>query len=208
MQATIELFSTAYHTLGGIVGEQARANEMAAYIDDRLGFAESHRAEVAARGIKVMYSTGEYGYEVKKAGSVHSAALEWTGTRNVAVLDDTNSTEVSPEQVMIWQPDVLLLSPADGFFDLIYDDPVWAGIDAVKNKRVYEVPGKPYEWLDQPPSIQTTLGVVWLGNLLYPDIYDFDMVQETIGFFKLFWGYDLSQEEARGLLANSTFLQG
>lgn len=163
---------------------------------------------VEADGLKVMYSGGPYGYDVKPKGTVHGAVLDLVGVSNVADLAGTNSTEVSPEQVMVWAPEVLLVSPADGFFDCVYDDATWAGIPAVENRRVYEVPGEPYEWMDKPPSVQTLLGVLWLGNLLYPEVYNFDMTATVQEFYQLFWGYELSESAARAMLANSTLLAG
>ena len=206
VQATIDQFSQAYRTLGGLLGVQERAEELATYIDQVFSYADERYDEVAARNLRTIYSSGELGYTVKEAGTVHSAALERTGIVNIAVLEGANSTEVSAEQMMIWAPDYLLLSPADGAYDFIYDDAVWANIPAVANKRVYEVPSGPYEWLDSPPSIQTTLGVLWVGNLLAPDLYDINMVEEAQAFYKLFWSYDLSAEEAQTMLAHSTLL--
>jgi iron complex transport system substrate-binding protein len=204
VQATIDQFSQAYRTLGELLGVQERAEEIATYIDEVFAYADERYDEIASRNLRTIYSSGEMGYSVKEAGSVHSAALERTGINNIAVLDGANSTEVSAEQMMIWAPDYLLLSPSDGAFDFIFEDSVWASIPAVENGHVYEVPSGPYEWLDSPPSVQTTLGVLWVGNLLAPDLYDFDMVEEAQEFYKLFWQYDLSVEEAQKMLANST----
>ena len=207
IEATMTKLPEAYRALGELLGLQDKVEEQAAYIDDALNFAAQYHDQVAEQGLKVLYSCGESGYEVKEAGSIHAMPLELLGVDNVAVLEDAGSTEVSPEQVMIWAPEVLLLSPTEGFFDVIYSDATWASIPAVQNRRVYEVPGAPYEWMDKPPSVQTVLGLQWLGNLLYPEFYDFDMVAQAQEFYQLFWDYDLSEDEARELMANSTFLE-
>lgn len=199
--------SATYRVLGDLTGEEQRAEQLASYIEETCAFAEANRAEVVARDIRLMYATGAYGYQVKAKGTVHSNAIDLLGANNVAVLTDANATEVSPEQVMIWQPEVLLLSPESGFFSYIYGDETWSSIEAVRNRCVYEVPYQPYEWLDRPPSVQTVLGLQWLGNLLCSDLYDFDMVDCAREFFELFWGYDLSSEEAAALLANSTLIR-
>lgn len=206
VEATLTHVAEAYRALGGVLSCAGRAEELASYADDVLAFAGDKRARVSADGLKALYSGGPYGYDVKAKGTVHGAVLDLVGVGNVADLGGVNSTEVSPEQVMVWAPDVVLLSPADGFFDYVYDDETWAGVPAVREGRVYEVPGEPYEWLDKPPSVQTLLGVLWLGNLLYPEIYDFDMVATAQDFYRLFWGYELSDAEAGALLANSTLL--
>ena len=48
------------------------------------------------------------------------------------------------------------------------------------------------------------LGIRWLGNLLYPDIYDYDMAAEAQRAYRLLWGYELTDVEASELLAHST----
>lgn len=197
-----------YRRLGELTGLSGRAEELARYIEETCTLVDANRAEVAARDIRLMYATGAYGYQAKAKGSIHSNAIDLLGVNNVAVIEDANATEVSPEQVMIWQPEVLLLSPESGFFSYVYEDETWSSIEAVRSRRVYEVPYQPYEWLDRPPSVQTVLGMKWLGNLLCPDLYDFDMVECAQEFFELFWGYHLSEAEANELLANSTLIRG
>lgn len=207
VEATLTHVPEAYRALGSLLSCSDKAEELAAYGDQVLAFAADNRDRIAADGLKVMYSAGPYGYDVKGKGTVHGAVLDLVGVENVADLSGTNSTEVSPEQVMVWAPEVLILSPTDGFFEHVYDDPTWAGIPAVQGGRVYEVPGVPYEWMDKPPSVQTILGVLWLGNLLYPELYDFDMVATAQEFYRMFWGYELTEAEARETLGNSTLLR-
>lgn len=204
--ATMDAFSTAYRTFGELLGVAERGEQLASYIDGVLSFADAHRDEIAGRHIRTLYSTGPYGYSVKALDSVHAQALARVGIENVADLKGSASTDVDAETVMMWKPDVLLLSAEDGFFGSVYGDKAWASIPAVLSRRVYEVPAEPYEWLDRPPSVQTVLGVEWLGNLLAPDVYDFDMVERAREFFSLFWGYDLAPADAQRIMANSTFL--
>jgi len=42
-----------------------------------------------------------------------------------------------------------------------------------------------------------------LGNLLYPDVYKYDMAKETREFYKKFYHYDLTDEELTSLLKDS-----
>ena len=58
--------------------------------------------------------------------------------------------------------------------------------------------------MSSPPSINRVLGIYWLGNLLYPELYDYDMVEKAQEFYRLFWHCELSAEEAEQLLARST----
>ena len=104
------------------------------------------------------------------------------------------------------QPDVILLSTGGPYDTLTQGE--WAGLTAVQNGRYYEIPGLPYDWMSYPPSVNRVLGIWWLGNLLYPELYDYDMVQVAQEYYRLFWHYDLTEEEARQMLSRSTLKCG
>ena len=208
IKATLDSIADAYDTLGEILGLGERSSVMSRYIRDVLDFAEDVRGRIPDdERPGVIYSQGEYGNEVNGKGSVHSEVLDYVGVRNAADMDSiltSGGDEVSMEQMILWNPEIVILAP-DSCYGDIYGDSLWAHVDAVKNRRVYEVPIGPYNWLDRPPSVQRVLGILWLGNIVYPEYYNFDMVEKAREFYKLFFRYDLSAEEARALMANSTF---
>jgi iron complex transport system substrate-binding protein len=211
VKATLDTTAEAYDALGEILGVGERAAALSGYVREVMDTAAENRAALgAADRTRVLFGNGEYGLEVAGAGSVHAETLDAAGAENVAVLgkiSETGRDEVSIEQVMLWDPDVVILAP-DSCYNDIFDDPVWAGVDAVRRGRVYEIPMGPYSWLDRPPSVQRVLGVLWLGNLLYPALYDVDMIKETQRFYSLFWNCALTEEAARALLENSTLKRG
>ena len=206
IQATMDTIAEAYDKLGEIAQAGERAALLSGYIRDVLDFARDTRNGIAEDSRPgVMYSQGEYGNEVNGKGSIHSEVLDIVGVRNAADMDSILSSggdEVSMEQIMIWNPEILILAP-DSNYAYIYNDKLWAQVDAVKNRRVYEVPIGPYNWLDRPPSVQRIMGILWLGNLIYPEFYDFDIVDKTREFYRLFFRYELSADEAAELLANA-----
>ena len=46
----------------------------------------------------------------------------------------------------------------------------------------------PYNWLSNPPSLNMLLGIWWLGNLLYPQYYDYDMAEKNAGNIQIILG--------------------
>ena len=48
------------------------------------------------------------------------------------------------------------------------------------------------------------LGVWWLGNLLYPQYYDYDMAEKAQEIFALLWDYTLTGDEAAAMLERSS----
>ncbi|MDR2296385.1 MAG: ABC transporter substrate-binding protein [Clostridiales Family XIII bacterium] len=207
VKATLDTTAEAYEALGALLGVPERGAALSAYVRETLAYAAENRARIAEEDrVGVLFGNGEYGLEVAGAGSVHAETLEVAGAVNVAVLDKVSGSgrdAVSIEQVLLWDPDAVILAP-DSCYGDIFDDPLWAGVGAVQRGAVYEIPSGPYSWLDRPPSVQRALGVLWLGNLLYPELYDIDMIEETRRFYALFWNHALTEDEARALLENST----
>ena len=209
IEARLDNMAEAYDMLGELLNYTAKSDQMSAYIRDVFNMAEENNAKLSESDrLRVIYSQGEYGLEVNAAGSIHAEALDKAGAVNAAQLGEAaisgkGGAEVSIEQMLNWQPDVILLSP-EANYDEIFTDPIWADVTAVQERRVYEVPLGMYNWLDRPPSVQRVLGVLWLGNLLYPQVYNYDMTKKAQEFYKLFFDYDLTEQEARELMAEST----
>ena len=47
------------------------------------------------------------------------------------------------------------------------------------------------------------IGLQWLANLLYPEAYDIDIVEETKNFYSMFYHRDLTDDQVIELLGNS-----
>ena len=45
--------------------------------------------------------------------------------------------------------------------------------------------------------------VKWLGNLLYPEYFNYDVKDETKDFFKTFYHRDLTDDELNEILENA-----
>ena len=90
---------------------------------------------------------------------------------------------------------LLLLADGHAYHNAIVTDPMWRSLSAVKNGNVYEAPNGPYNWMGGPPSIQRLLSMIWLGNLMYPDIFDYDIDERVGEFYSLFFRYDLTGAE-------------
>lgn len=149
--------------------------------------------------------------DCNQRGSMQAVDIELAGGVNVLVSDTMSNKSggcsIDPEALMALDPDVILLT-ADGFYDRVERDGVWKRLRAVQNGAVYEIPSLPYGWMSNPPSVNQVLGIYWLGNLLYPELYDYDMTEKAQEFYRLLWHYELSADEARALLARSTLKEG
>jgi len=153
------------------------------------------------QAIKVYSARGPDGLETGLKGSIHTEVLEWVGAQNAAQEAGNNIiTRVSLEQLLTWQPDVIIASDAN-FYHNIKNDPRWNHIKAVKNGQVYLVPSTPFGWLDGPPSVNRLLRLSWLAHILYPDkLTEVEFKDNVISYFQVFYNYQLSANELNQIL--------
>jgi len=208
VEAVLETMPSAYRTLGSLTDSKENAEVLAAYIERTLSEAKIKRAAIPdAKKLRVYYGGGKGGRTVNVAGSIHADVLEYAGAINVAdtgKVDGRGMADVSAETVLLWNPDVVLFT-VDSIYNTVANDSGWQGIKAIKTGRYYEVPSEPYNWLGRPPSVHRVLGIKWLGNLLYPDVWDSDIIADTKEFFELFYHCAISTDDVKALLAKSTF---
>ncbi|KAA6326359.1 iron complex transport system substrate-binding protein [termite gut metagenome] len=195
--------------LGDVLGKEEKTNELVdfiqTYIDPVLAKAKTIPQEQKKT---IYYAEGMKGLQTDPSGSVHSLLIDLLGGINIAqtdVLPGKGMSAVSLEQLYVWQPEIILVWSGnhDGLdsYKEIKANSAWHKLNAVKNNRVYQVPWRPFGWIDRPPGINRLIGLVWLSNLLYPEIYgETDLVAITQEFFWKFDHYEMTEEEALELL--------
>jgi iron complex transport system substrate-binding protein len=183
------------------VGE--RAEELASYAENSIARINSLMATIPDEQTpKVYYGRGPNGLETGLAGSINMEVLEAVGAKNVAQSAGAGGlANVSVEQVLSWNPDVILALDK-AFFSNVRTDPLWSGISAVKAGRIFRAPTLPFGWFDAPPGINRVIGVSWLATVLYPDRTKIDLKQETRDFYRLFYHVSLTDDQVASLLSD------
>jgi len=158
------------------------------------------------------YAEGPKGLETEPGGSMHSEALNYAGGVNVAagveVQQGYGHSAVSMEQVLRWNPEIIITgydhaSTPGEFYKTVWTDSAWKIVTAVRNHDVYETPQYPFNWIDRPPSVNRIIGIKWLANLFYPELFHYDMRNETRRIYKLFYQLDLSNAQLDQLLSTT-----
>ena len=189
--------------LGRLLGREPRAKKLAAYAQKTIADMKSFTAGMPEKKkVSVYYAEGVDGLNTDCDTSMHTELINLAGGRNVHHCKDRDMfgmEKISLEQVMFYNPDVILVFE-NVFYRTIFADSRWQQIKAVRNKRVYLIPNQPFNWFDRPPSFMRLLGVKWLANLLYPERYRIDIVKEVREFIKLFFGVELTAEEAERMM--------
>ena len=192
----------ALRLVGAALGVPERGEALAAQVEVVFARLDALLAETpeAARP-RVYLARGPEGLETGMKGSINTEIIERAGGRNVA--DDGGQTRglvaASMEQVIAANPDTIVTWDPN-FFARVFDDPLWQGIDAVRQGRVYLSPTAPFGWIDRPPSLNRMIGLIWMAGLLYPDRWQGDLRAETRDFYRLFYQVELGEAELDRLL--------
>ena len=197
---------SAYQTLGEVTGETEQAQRIIEYIETTQTETRQKVATIPEPQRLTVYYGQDEGLTAIVAGTVHSDVIDIAGGINVAQVEETirgGASDISMEQLILWNPDVILFAPGS-IYDSASTRPEWAEVTAIQNGDYYEVPDGPYNWMGRPPSVNRVLGIKWLSNLLYPEVFNYDMVQETKEFYKLFYHCDVTDEQVKALLSGSS----
>lgn len=131
------------------------------------------------------YGAGKYtGLMMKHAGALNVAAASIKGAR-----------QVSMEQVLQWNPQVIFVQDRyPQVVQQIENDPQWQKIDAVKNHRVWLMPEYAKAW-GYPMPEALAIGELWMAKKLYPARYNGVDVDAKAGdyyqrFYRVKWTAD------------------
>jgi iron complex transport system substrate-binding protein len=175
-----------YRKLGELIGRRADAEKLARYAEDTLNTIQSRIADVApAKRPRVYYARGPRGLVTGLGGSINVETIELLA-QNVAGSARGGLANVSIEQVLLWNPEVVITIDQD-FAMAVKSDPAWASVAAVRAGRVHLSPKMPFGWVDFPPSVNRLIGLWWLAKILYPERFPEDMRKLTRDFYTLFY---------------------
>lgn len=200
-----EATASSFRLLGTIFGVPERGEALAAYSDDLFRkLAATLTGIPEDRRPRVYLARGPDGLETGLKGSINTEVIERAGGRNVADAQDQRRgiAKVSPEQILAWNPDIIVTWDRNFHGKVAKgNDPLWQGVKAVKDGRVYLAPTAPFGWIDRPPSINRLIGLRWLANLLHGARFPFDIRQDTRAFYKLFYHVDVTDSDLDTLIA-------
>jgi iron complex transport system substrate-binding protein len=66
-------------------------------------------------------------------------------------------------------------------------NPAWAGVAAVRSRRVCLSPHLPFRWVNFPPRVNRVMGVRWPAAVPYPHRFPGDLRRETEAFYRVFY---------------------
>ena len=184
LDGSFDRMAESIRAFGDIVAEPARAGAFARYAEEAVGAITRRVAAIPAeRRPRVYYGRGPRGLDTGLAGSINVESIERAGAVNVAAeLGRGGLVQVSLEQVLRWNPDVIVTTDPN-FDQSVRSDPLWRGVAAVKAGRVHLAPAVPFGWIDFPPSVNRLIGLHWLARVLYPTAFTEDLRPTVRDFY-------------------------
>lgn len=177
----------SYRLHGQLTGETARTEELARYCDDVIRTCRARVATVPMeKRPRVYYARGPRGLDTGLGGSINVETIEFMGAVNVAGGVRGGLATVSLEQVLVWNPEVIITIDQD-FAVNVRSDPSWAAVSAVREGRVHLSPKLPFGWVDFPPAVNRIPGLWWLGKILYPALFPENLTAITRDFYGRFY---------------------
>lgn len=200
----IEDFQANMRIIGEALGKEDRAEAFISLSQEVLEYLEGKADQVQNENRpRVLYMRDK---ELKVAASkaFNNITIDLTGGKNVAEEVAGAWAEVSMEQILAWDPEIIYLSAFDDFVPAdFYENRIpgqdWSYVDAVKNKRVYKTPHGIYRW--DAPSVETPLLLKWMAQTQQPEIFnDFDFEADLKKFYEEFFAYELTATEVAEIM--------
>lgn len=185
----------------------AKAEAWCRYLEEKVAFIKSRTEGIAAADRPNVYIGNSWGTNPLATWAGDSGATDIIalcgGVYVASEIVGAKFPEVSLEQVIAWQPEVIIMDchghDPDQMIEMISGDPDWAVIPAVKDNRMHRIPSGLF-YMDKASTKPVYL--LWLAKKLQPELFtDVDIVAEMQQYYQTFYDYDLSAAEAEHALS-------
>jgi iron complex transport system substrate-binding protein len=201
LDGRFDAIASTYRKLGELTHRSTEAEALARYADETMTAIKGRVEKIPEnRRPRLYYARGPRGLETGLGGSINVETIDFLGARNVASERQGGLANVSVEQVLLWNPDVIVNIDRD-FSASVRTDPVWAQVAAVRAGRVHLSPKMPFGWVDFPPSVNRLIGLWWLAKILYPEHFPEDITALTRDFYTRFYHVTPSDAQIEHVLA-------
>ncbi|NLY36826.1 MAG: ABC transporter substrate-binding protein [Tissierellia bacterium] len=190
----MQLLNESLHMIAKATGRGDRVKKLIDYIDEKTAMVENL---VKNEEKKDVYLGGNSDFLLTASSKMYQHTLiETAGGKNVAGdIDDTYWADISYEQLIAYNPDIILGVPGTSYTkEDIMEDQKLRGITAVDNSAIYFMPSGFESWDSPIPS--GVLGTLWLTSVLHEDVYSFDEFKEdAFYFYKEFFGIEINKDD-------------
>lgn len=183
-----------------------RAADYLAYFDAKYRLIKTRLARLPAAQRPSVVHIAEYPpLLIDGRASLIDEWIRLAGGTNAAHDIKGNHASITMEQLLRWNPDVVIIEAPGGDRGLaagpgrsvvaaLSRQPGWSDLKAVRTGRVYLNPQGMYPWERYGP--EEALQIQWAAKTLHPDLFrDIDMRAEARSFYLRFFHHSLTDAE-------------
>jgi iron complex transport system substrate-binding protein len=193
-----EELKNCFNLTGLILGTEGtqKANTFNKYLDSKLKMVKAITSKIPKQQKpKVLHISSLSPLAVDGSHSIIDTWIKAAGGTNAASEISGNMKEVSLEQILKWNPDIIILGADAKNSESVMNSDTWKKVTAVQKEKVVHNPDGAYMW--DRYSAEEALQIQWAAKLIHPDKFNnLDIVKETMKFYKEFFNYNLTKEEA------------
>lgn len=207
---SIDDMRVAINMLGELLGENAKAkcDKYLKYLDDSIALVQTQMNGKNIDKETLYYINGVSNkglYKTAGKGSTNSACAELSYTIFATdTLIESPANVVDSEAILSVDPENIIIGGKyqHVLYEKLINEDVWKNNKAVKDGNIFKVPMGISAW--NRYGIEIAIMIPWTTKVVYPEHFDFNILEETIKFYKDFAGYTLSEEQAQYILEGLT----
>lgn len=195
---TTEDIKNTIALVGRVLGPEAekKAAGFIDYYNGNLAYASGKTKDAPKVKVFIAGGDGSGGtITTTPKADINTSYIEAAGGVNVCAEEfASGSPAVNMEQILKWDPDVIIASSRAVYDGITAPESIWKDLRAVKSQAVYLNPKGVYLWSVR--SAEGALQPLWLAKVLHPEqCGDLDMRQKVREFYKEYYYYDVTDSE-------------
>lgn len=192
VQTTAEVFGTPQ--------ARARAEAYNQYLQQTIArTAQRNQGLTDGERPRVLHIQSLKPLKVDGSNTLIDTWIHLAGGQNAAAGISGNMQEISPEKVLAWQPDVIILGAGCGDLQHSAYGELFSTLRAVKKGKVWQNPAGVFPW--DRYGTESVLQIQWAAKQLQPQRFaDLDMIAITRDFYRRFFDFPLTESEAKRIL--------
>lgn len=192
----------AYRKAGEILDCIPKSERIASYIEKVYQDINSRRALVD-KPFKILYAAYEQGIGFKEY-RIQNDIITFLGGEPVLLPEGEHKETIDINSLYSEDIDFVVFNLHKTFDDIVKKEGetynIWSKVTAIQEGKYAVAPALYHSWFGGTPLFPQIIGLYWLGNLLWPNIYNFDMVRVAKEFYEIMFNYNLTDDEALELL--------
>ena len=168
---SFESVKTSLRIIAEAAGVAERAQKVEKIMDGVLKLVDKRVQTLSPDHRKTGYFASSMGlFNTATGNMLQDEIFTRAGVDNVAHKLKGYFQNISPELLMVWNPDMIVLSQhLHQHIRKLSDDPALKRVNAVADKAVYRFPSNLIAW--DFPSPLAVLGSLWLAHKAYPELF-------------------------------------